>query len=51
MEIRDAETEDALAACQVLRRSITELCISDHRNDPTILGRWLANKTPENVVS
>jgi GNAT superfamily N-acetyltransferase len=51
MEIRDAAPEDALAACEVLRRSITELCVSDHRNDPTILGRWLANKTPENVVS
>jgi GNAT superfamily N-acetyltransferase len=51
MEIRCAKAEDALAACQVLRRSITELCVSDHRNDPTILGRWLANKTPENIVS
>jgi GNAT superfamily N-acetyltransferase len=51
MVIRDAEAEDALAACQVLRRSIIELCVSDHRNDPALLGRWLANKTPENVVS
>lgn len=51
MVIRDAEAEDALAACQVLRRSITKLCVSDHRNDPTVLGRWLANKTPDNVMS
>src|SRR5580765_417064 len=51
MVIRDAEVEDAPAACHVLKRSITELCVSDHRNDPNILGRWLANKTPENVVS
>ena len=47
MEIRDAVDEDAEAACQVLRRSITELCVADHRNNPVILERWLANKTPE----
>jgi hypothetical protein len=48
MEIRDAmtETEDAPAACDVLRRSISELCVADHGNDPTILARWLSNKTP-----
>jgi GNAT superfamily N-acetyltransferase len=51
MEIRDAVAEDALAGCQVLRRSIVELCAADHRNDPAILGRWLGNKTPENFVS
>jgi predicted transcriptional regulator len=51
MEIRDAIPEDAPAACEVLRRSISELCGADHRNDPVILGRWLANKTPEIVAS
>jgi GNAT superfamily N-acetyltransferase len=51
MEIRDAVAEDAPAACQVLRRSISELCIPDHRNDPAILMRWLSNKTPEIVAS
>ena len=51
MEIRDAVAEDAPAACQVLRRSITELCVADHENDPTILMRWLSNKTPEIVAS
>jgi GNAT superfamily N-acetyltransferase len=51
MEIRDAVAEDAPAACQVLRRSIVELCVADHRNDPTILMRWLSNKTPEIVAS
>ena len=51
MEIRDATAEDAAAACDVLRRSITELCAADHRNDPEVLERWLANKTPENVAS
>ena len=51
MEIRDAVTEDAPAACEVIRRSITELCVADHGNDPTILMRWLSNKTPEIVAS
>lgn len=47
MIIRDGMEEDALAACDVIRRSIAELCVADHRNDPAILGRWLSNKTPE----
>jgi GNAT superfamily N-acetyltransferase len=51
MEIRDATPEDAAEACEVLRRSIIELCIADHHNDPAILARWLANKTPEIVES
>jgi GNAT superfamily N-acetyltransferase len=51
MNIRDATVEDAAAACHVLRRSISELCVADHGNDPEILRRWLANKTPEIVAS
>src|ERR1700736_5977088 len=47
MRIRDAVPEDASAACEVMRRSITELCAPDHGNDPVILGRWLSNKAPE----
>jgi GNAT superfamily N-acetyltransferase len=51
MQIRDAVAEDAPAACEVIRRSISELCVADHANDPTILLRWLSNKTPEIVAS
>jgi GNAT superfamily N-acetyltransferase len=51
MEIRDAVPEDAPSACEVMRRSISELCSADHHDDPVILGRWLANKTPEIVAS
>jgi GNAT superfamily N-acetyltransferase len=51
MEIRDARAEDAEAACDVLRRSITELCYADHRDDPAILRQWLGNKTPERFTS
>jgi GNAT superfamily N-acetyltransferase len=51
MQVRRAKPEDAIAACDVLRRSITELCEADHRNERAFLARWLANKTPENVLS
>jgi GNAT superfamily N-acetyltransferase len=33
-----------------MRRSIAELCLADHANDPAILSAWLANKTPEIVA-
>jgi GNAT superfamily N-acetyltransferase len=49
--IRDATPEDAIAACHVLKESISWLCIADHRNDPAILNAWLANKTPEIVAA
>ena len=42
---------EAAAICEVLRRSIIELCVLDHQNDPVRLAEWLANKTPENVAS
>ncbi len=31
--------------------AIAELCTADHANDPNILQRWLANKTPENLIA
>ena len=51
MIIRDATAADAVQACAVIRASITELCAADHRQDPEVLGRWLASKTPENIAS
>jgi hypothetical protein len=39
IEIRIAVAADAPTACEVLRRSITELCVADHSHDPEILGR------------
>lgn len=51
MIIRDATPDDAEEACAVLRDSIAQLCSADHRDDPAILGRWLANKTPDNVAA
>jgi GNAT superfamily N-acetyltransferase len=47
--VRPASEADAVSACDVLRRSIRELCIADHGQDEHVLAAWLANKTPENV--
>ena len=35
----------------MLRASIATLCVPDHGNDPELLERWLANKTPQTVRS
>jgi GNAT superfamily N-acetyltransferase len=51
LRIRDATPDDAEAACDVLRRSISELCVADHGNDPAILNAWLGNKRPEIVAA
>jgi GNAT superfamily N-acetyltransferase len=51
VRIRDAAPEDAVAACRVLRESISRLCVADHGNDPAILNAWLANKTPATVAA
>jgi N-acetylglutamate synthase-like GNAT family acetyltransferase len=50
MHVRRANIEDAAAVCAVLRRSITELCHADHGGDDVLLGKWLSNKTVENVA-
>jgi GNAT superfamily N-acetyltransferase len=47
VHVREATHEDTESALMVLRRSITELCVADHQNDPQTLEHWLANKTPE----
>jgi len=48
--VRNARLADVPAMSAVLIASITELCTSDHHNDPTVLAGWLANKTPEGVA-
>ncbi len=48
--IRPAVVTDAQDICEVVRRSIVELCVLDHRNDPALLAAWLANKQPETVA-
>ncbi|MBI3776407.1 MAG: GNAT family N-acetyltransferase [Gammaproteobacteria bacterium] len=51
LTVRAATPADAVAACIVLRRSITECCVEDHRNEPEVLSVWLHNKTPEIIAS
>lgn len=51
MSIRRATRNDAAEACDVIRRSIIELCVADHRSDPEAIAKWLANKTPGTVSS
>lgn len=51
MEIRDAVLSDVIEVCDVLRRSIIELCAADHQNDPEKLASWLSDKTPESIAS
>lgn len=46
--IRPARRADARAACDVVRRSIVELCEDDHQHDTDTLALWLANKTVAN---
>jgi N-acetylglutamate synthase-like GNAT family acetyltransferase len=49
ISVRSALPEDAASACDVLRRSIRELCVLDHRNDEEVISAWLENKTLDNV--
>jgi N-acetylglutamate synthase-like GNAT family acetyltransferase len=47
MLVRSACSHDIEEMVSVVRRSITELCVQEYRNDPAVLQRWLENKTPE----
>jgi GNAT superfamily N-acetyltransferase len=51
LSVRPAVPKDAEAAVMVLRRSITELCIADHRGDAQTIAKWLANKTAQDFAS
>jgi GNAT superfamily N-acetyltransferase len=51
IETRTAVASDAIAICKVVRRSISECCVLDHRNDSATLSAWLENKTPENALA
>ena len=51
IEIRKALSDDAPAACTLLRRSIEEGRRDDHGDDPQVLAAWLGNKTTANVAA
>ncbi len=49
MQVRPAQIADADHAVDVVRRSIQELCVSDHKGDLATLSIWLSNKSADNV--
>jgi GNAT superfamily N-acetyltransferase len=49
--IRRAIPADTVATCELVRRSITELCVADHRRDESTIAAWLSNKTLDNFAS
>ncbi len=49
--IRAATESDATQICQVLIRSIREVCAADYGCDQAILDDWCANKTPEQAIN
>lgn len=48
---RAAVAADAEAVCGVLRQTILESCVDDHRHDQAILDAWLGNKHPAQVAA
>ena len=47
--VRAATTEDSPGVCNVLRRSIIEVCAPVYNNE-SVIGEWLSNKTEDNVT-
>ncbi|WP_170346173.1 GNAT family N-acetyltransferase [Ruegeria atlantica] len=47
--LRPATVFDVFDVSRVLIRSITQLCVADHNNDPDYLQRWTANKDPATI--
>ena len=46
MLVRCARDGDEGPASDLVRRSVTELCVAEYRGDAQVLARWLADKTP-----
>lgn len=51
IDIRQANPDDASAACALLRLSIERACVADHGARPEVLQAWLGNKTTQNVLT
>ena len=47
-KVREAIPSDSAKACEVLRRSISEICSHYYKNQ-SVIDEWLANKTESNV--
>lgn len=48
--IREARETDAAKICEVLIRSVREICAKDYNHDETVLQDWCSNKDPELVA-
>ncbi len=46
--IRRTDLEDSQAVCRIVRKSIIETCVKDHKQDEVVQEEWLKNKTPDN---
>jgi N-acetylglutamate synthase-like GNAT family acetyltransferase len=49
MLTRFATVSDAQEICELIINSIKSVCVSDHKNDISIITSWCSNKTVENV--
>jgi GNAT superfamily N-acetyltransferase len=49
--IRSAQEADAAKICEVLIRSVKEICAKDYNDDPAFIAQWCSNKTPDIVAS
>jgi len=47
MKVRLAKEDDARDAVALLKQSIIELCVEDHKNDENTISDWVRNKTVE----
>lgn len=48
--IRDANPSDAAKICDVLIRSVKEICAKDYDHDEAVIRDWCSNKDPEIVA-
>lgn len=51
LQLRKAVVADVFDVSKVLVRSITELCASDHSDDPDLVALWTANKDSESILN
>ncbi|WP_170381909.1 GNAT family N-acetyltransferase [Ruegeria atlantica] len=47
--LRRATVFDVFDLSRVLIRSITQLCVADHQNDPQAIEQWVADKDPATI--
>lgn len=48
--LRQASSDDATSACELVRRAIRLGCHADHGGRPVLIEHWLRHKTPEKLA-